>query len=168
MKKLNKAHKKLGLILFIAVILTAVMIFLFSSQDGIQSGETSGNVIQFILRIVYPDYDTFSAYQKAALIDSMQFYVRKAAHFTEYAILGFFTCSLLRYRDCRTRASWLCAWILGTAYAGTDELHQFIKGTRTGSLKDVCLDSSGVAFGALIALIIVAIHRKRYARRHRS
>lgn len=92
MKRLNKAHPRLGWFLLFAILATAVTIFLFSCQDGIQSGKTSSRVIQFILNIFYPEYDSMSAAQKAAIIDSMQFYVRKTAHFTEYAILGFFTC----------------------------------------------------------------------------
>lgn len=167
MKRLNKAHPRLGWFLLFAILATAVIIFLFSCQDGIQSGKTSSRVIQFILNIFYPEYDSLNAAQKAAIIDSMQFYVRKTAHFTEYAILGFFTCSFLRYRDCRKSLSWLIAWLLGTLYAGTDEMHQYIMGTRTGSIRDVCIDSSGVAFGAIAALLIVTLHRRRYARRHR-
>ena len=150
MKRLNKAHPKLGWFLLFAILATAVIIFLFSCQDGIQSGKTSSRVIQFILNIFYPEYDSLNA-----------------AHFTEYAILGFFTCSFLRYRDCRKSLSWLIAWLLGTLYAVTDEMHQYIMGTRTGSIRDVCIDSSGVAFGAIAALLIVALHRRRYARRHR-
>ena len=105
MKRLNKAHPKLGWFLLFAILATAVIIFLFSCQDGIQSGKTSSRVIQFILNIFYPEYDSLNAAEKATIIDSMQFYVRKTAHFTEYAILGFFTCSFLRYRDCRKSLS---------------------------------------------------------------
>ena len=57
MKRLNKAHPKLGWFLLFAILTTAVIIFLFSCQDGIQSGKTSSRVIQFILNIFYPEYD---------------------------------------------------------------------------------------------------------------
>ena len=67
MKRLNKAHPRLGWFLLFAILATAVIIFLFSCQDGIQSGKTSSRVIQFILNIFYPEYDSLNAAQDGAL-----------------------------------------------------------------------------------------------------
>ncbi len=68
--------------------------------------------------------------------------LRKGAHATEYAILGF-----LLVRGVR-RA--LPALLIGAAYAATDELHQhFVRG-RHGSPVDVAIDALGVALGILV------------------
>ena len=67
--------------------------------------------------------------------------LRKAAHMTEYAILG-----ALLVRGLRE----LPAFAAGVAYAVIDELHQMTVAGRTGSLLDVAIDSVGVLLGILI------------------
>jgi VanZ family protein len=71
--------------------------------------------------------------------------LRKAAHVTEYAILG-----ALLYRALRREAPALAA---GIAYAATDEVHQhFVRG-RHGSPVDVAIDALGVTLGMLLWLM---------------
>ena len=68
--------------------------------------------------------------------------LRKAAHMTEYAILGALLLRALG-RD-------LPALLAGIAYAVTDEIHQsFVEG-RHGSPFDVALDAVGVAVGLFV------------------
>jgi VanZ family protein len=70
--------------------------------------------------------------------------LRKGAHLTEYAILG-----LLLFRAVGQEVP---AFLLGVAYAVTDEIHQaFVRG-RHSSPFDVAFDAAGVALGLLIAL----------------
>ena len=72
--------------------------------------------------------------------------LRKAAHLTEYAILG----ALLL----RAVGRVVPAFLLGVAYAVTDEIHQhFVRG-RHASPFDVAFDATGVALGLLIALSV--------------
>jgi VanZ family protein len=68
--------------------------------------------------------------------------LRKGAHMTEYAILA-----LLLFRALRRE---LPAFLLGFAYAVTDELHQeFVRG-RHASPFDVAMDAAGLALGLLL------------------
>ncbi len=70
--------------------------------------------------------------------------LRKGAHLTEYAILG----ALLL----RALGRVAPAFLLGVAYAVTDEIHQhFVRG-RHASPFDVAFDAAGVALGLLVAL----------------
>jgi VanZ family protein len=70
--------------------------------------------------------------------------LRKAAHVTEYAVLG-----ALLYRAFEREAPALAA---GIAYAATDELHQhFVRG-RHGAPVDVAIDAVGIALGMLVWL----------------
>src|SRR5919197_5330542 len=70
--------------------------------------------------------------------------LRKAAHLTEYAVLG-----ALLYRAFEREAPALAA---GIAYAATDELHQhFVRG-RHGAPVDVAIDAVGLALGMLVWL----------------
>jgi VanZ family protein len=68
--------------------------------------------------------------------------LRKAAHFTEYAILG----ALLL----RAVGRELPAFAAGVAYAATDEVHQhFVRG-RHASPVDVLIDAVGIAVGIYV------------------
>lgn len=67
--------------------------------------------------------------------------LRKAAHISEFAVLG-----ALLYRALEREASALAA---GIAYAATDELHQHFVSGRIGSVVDVAFDALGVAAGML-------------------
>jgi VanZ family protein len=68
--------------------------------------------------------------------------LRKAAHTTEYAILG----ALLL----RALGREVPAFLAGVAYAVTDELHQHFVGGRHGSPVDVAIDSAGVLIGVVL------------------
>jgi len=68
--------------------------------------------------------------------------LRKLAHATEYAVLGFL---LLR-----ALGSELPAFAAGVAYAASDEVHQhFVRG-RHASPVDVAIDSVGLAIGLVV------------------
>jgi len=75
---------------------------------------------------------------------SWDFALRKVAHLTEYAVLG-----ALVARATQQAAP---AFLLGAAYAVTDEVHQhFVRG-RHGSVVDVGIDAIGVALGVVAYL----------------
>lgn len=153
--------KKRLLILFLAaaVVIVAGMIFLFSSQDGLASSQTSGAVVQLLLRWTRPDYASLPQAEQNALYQTYQFWIRKGAHFSEFALLGMFLTLLLNALDRPWKAG--KSWLLGTVYAGTDELHQMVLGTRTAAWQDVAIDSAGVLFGVLLILLILALARRR-------
>jgi VanZ family protein len=68
--------------------------------------------------------------------------LRKCAHATEYAILA-----ILLYRAIGRE---LPAFLIGLAYAVTDELHQeFVQG-RHASPFDVSMDAAGLVLGLLV------------------
>ena len=69
--------------------------------------------------------------------------LRKAAHVTEYAVLG-----ALLARALRERAG--AAFALGVAYAATDELHQHFVPGRHGTPFDLLFDAVGVALGVAL------------------
>jgi VanZ family protein len=70
--------------------------------------------------------------------------LRKLAHVAEYAILAG-----LVFRASRSAAA---AFLLASAYAVTDELHQaFVRG-RHGSPVDWLIDSAGALIGVMVAV----------------
>jgi VanZ family protein len=68
-------------------------------------------------------------------------FLRKAAHVTEYAILGALLLRALGRAD--------AAFALGVLYAATDELHQHFVPGRAGKPLDIAIDACGVAAGVL-------------------
>lgn len=142
-----------------------LFIFIQSALPGDVSGAESNYIVSLISKIMNID------------VEAAKFMVRKAAHFTEYMILG--GCLLLNVMDwnqsaamastgtdastadrtLKARQVWGLAWILATAYAFTDELHQRFVPLRSGELRDVCIDAAGAAIGAgLVLLIVYIIH----------
>ena len=67
--------------------------------------------------------------------------LRKAAHFTEYAVLGALLARAVRE---------LPAFAFAVAYAVTDELHQMFVPGRAGTLLDVAVDAAGALTGILV------------------
>ena len=156
----------LRLMLWLAVLATAGMIFWFSAQNGAASSQLSGGITEKVVEVVEPDYGSLPEPEQQTLFDAVQFAVRKSAHFSEYALLGF----LLRLlcASYALRRGGLVAWLCGTGYAATDELHQWFVAARSAMWRDVCLDSSGVLAGVLLATGILALIAYKRNRRRTS
>ena len=147
------------------VLTTAGMIFWFSAQNGGASSQLSGGITEKVVEVVEPDYDSLPEPEQQTLFDAVQFAVRKSAHFSEYALLGF----LLRLlcSSYALRRGGLVAWLCGTGYAATDELHQWFVAARSAMWQDVCLDSVGVFAGAFLATGILVIYARISMKRRR-
>ena len=70
------------------------LIFFMSANDGDHSQGMSDGVTSVVLSTVWPGYSGMSPDEQAAVVESLSFPVRKAGHFSEYAVLG-----LLALRD---------------------------------------------------------------------
>lgn len=154
-------RKRLILFLWLLVIAIAVMIFMFSAQGGDESMQTSGGVVTFLLETFYPGFKEMNWKQKVEVFDQVQYYARKGAHFTEFAMFGASVNMLFRAK--RMRWTLPLAWVAGALYACSDELHQLLVGTRTASWQDVALDSCGVLFGVLVVMLINRLIKRRKA-----
>ena len=145
----------------LAVIAVAVMIFFFSAQQGNDSSKLSGSITDWVLRRIVPGYASMTPAEQRPILRQWGFYVRKLAHFSEFALLGITLVRFFNYAIER-RVWWpilLAAWVAATIYAGTDELHQMFVDGRGPALTDVCIDSAGALTGALITLLILRVNR---------
>jgi VanZ family protein len=77
---------------------------------------------------------------------NLQVFVRRSAHFTEYAILFLF----LNFGPLRGRP--VIAFIVCVGCASLDEALQALRPSRSGTIFDVALDSSGAATMLVIAM----------------
>jgi len=133
-------------------IIWMAAIFFFSTDTF--SGENTGSLLEKIFDVVYPGI-------AQELFDSIHFCIRKAGHFTVYAILA-----LLLFRACRSgdRAPWRWSWAIGSLlvvviYALLDEYHQTFTRHRTASIYDSLIDTSG----AVTALVSLWLLRRKNA-----
>jgi len=86
------------------------------------------------------------------------FLARKAAHFTEYALLTALWWRALRTL-CSERTAVLLAVVIAVAYAATDEIHQRSVDGRHGTPVDVLIDTAG----AVAAATVIVRRRRRLA-----
>ena len=85
--------------------------------------------------------------------------IRKAGHFTEFAILGALSARLLRTFD-RLRAFFMSyAFFCGVSVAVVDETIQIFSEGRGPAVTDVLIDSGGMATGILLFFAVFAIRR---------
>jgi len=97
----------------------------------------------------------------AHTIDEIHAAIRKAAHFTEYAVFGWLIARALRdARGWQLHHALLAVALAGT-YAVSDELHQRFVPGRTAAFGDVLIDT----LGAATAQVLIALRWFRRRRR---
>lgn len=142
--------KKTRLIFFILTIATFITIFIFSNQNGEESGETSRGFTKIIIEAL-PISKDLDEGRKAELIENAQTVVRKLAHFSIYTVLGINLMGFINtYDKLKQKDKILITILVGSIYAVSDEFHQMFSGGRTPAVGDVCIDALGVLFGLMI------------------
>jgi VanZ family protein len=134
---------------WIAAILWLMVIAIESS--ALLSAHNTSRILYPLLHYIFGlDWDRFEVWH---------FYIRKSGH-----VVGYGTLSILLFRAWRATlpamsdVKWTIRWaniaILGTALvASLDEWHQTFIPSRTGSVRDVALDTcAGIAAQVLVLL----------------
>ena len=130
---------------WILLIAWMLLIFLMSNQPAHISNQQSNS---FINMLAFFGIDLNSKLGSLA-----SFVVRKTAHFTEYAVLGFFTYKAVSCDVKDRKKAVLMAQLISTGYASTDEIHQMFVPGREGKVFDVMIDSCGAFCGIMVSLI---------------
>ena len=133
---------------FIVLILWMIVIFSFSSADANKSTGTSDKVITTMIEIKdkITNNETPNN-EKEIIVKNSSFYVRKIAHITEYLILGFLMFNLLKQYSV---TNIYYAIGLSILYSCTDEFHQLFINGRSGSIRDILIDSIGILIGTYL------------------
>ena len=136
---------------FLPALLMMYVIYSFSAQPGEVSGNLSYQVIYDIVELKSELLsENLSSDELAYKADGIHYYVRKAAHMTEYFLLAIAISFPLYVYGVRGIWLMILAGIVFVGFAGLDEYHQSFVGGRTPAVKDVCIDSSGVFIGILL------------------
>ncbi len=148
------------------VLVVMILIYYFSSENGLQSSVTSNGVTRWIIKIIKPDFDSLGKTEKAAYFSRVAHYVRKAAHFSEYFLLGLFSSllvvSVLELFGKKNVLFFLIPIGFSFLYAVFDEFHQrYVRG-RAAQFTDVLIDTAGAFVAtAFVALVFYLVKRRR-------
>ena len=137
-----------------------VCIFLFSCENADDSSDTSGRFVNLIISIFYGDYDELPLWEQEEIRGNISHFIRKTAHFTIFAALGFFAFLTSGQRKllCKGTAAVL---IFCGLYAVSDEIHQYFVPGRACMLRDMLLDTCGSLAGIVAALVALKIFSRK-------
>lgn len=148
---------------FLPALIIMVAIFRFSSQNADDSSTESIRITQELLCAIRDQLRlSWTPAQLSLYIERSEFFIRKLAHFSEYAALGlslilpmhaFYSGSF------KKKTLFLISWMVCIAYAASDELHQFFSPGRSPQIRDVVIDSFGALAGILLGLLLIRIRR---------
>ena len=156
-------NKKKMYILSVLTLLWTGFIFSMSLKVGEDSGRLSGGVLSIILDIISPLWENIFGSITDEGIELFHHFIRKAAHFTEFTVLGVLALStVLNFK--KLRLKWLVALSYGLLIASLDEtLQLFIEG-RAGRVGDVCIDLCGVLTGVMLTILFLKIRGGSYGK----
>ena len=136
---------------FLPAILMMYIIFSFSAQTGAVSGNLSYEVSYKVVEVKSEVLNENRSNEELAYeADHIHYYVRKAAHMTEYFLLAIAVSFPLYVYGVRGVWLMLLAGIICVGLSGMDEYHQSFVADRTPALKDVGIDSIGAFIGILL------------------
>ena len=135
---------------WVPVVLWMGLIFLLSTEVG--AAPQTGRILAGLLHFFWP-------HAPPAVFEQVHFLIRKAAHFTEYAILALLLCRAWYSYGPRSLVhirwkSALAAGVFALLYAAGDEWHQSFVPGRTATVRDVLLDSLGAGVAAMVWLVL--------------
>lgn len=171
-------YKKL--LLWTALVLQISLIFSFSLQnakestvisrwftDGIKSRESYEQEVAQEKNSKGEQRYNDSVVGKVAKsrYSKLEHYVRKTAHFMLFFALGTILMLLLGVYDIKRFAGCSLSIMFGVAIGFFDETLQLFTKGRSGELRDVFIDSTGIAVAAIVILIGGLVYEKIKNRR---
>ena len=157
---MSKSVNKKRICLFALVIAYMVIIFAFSAQTGVESGNLSEGITVGVCRIFLKNFVNLDVEQQKIAIDRVDEVIRTFAHGTEFAVLAMTIFGLLctyskvwvvpLFKSTR----WALATLFASFYAVTDEIHQIFVEGRACDVFDWSVDTIGAAVGASVAVVI--------------
>ena len=144
-----------------------IIIFWFSNQPATESSEISGTISY---RLVEDTDEIFNwgltTDQIGNIAGNIEYPIRKAAHMTEYAILGWLAFAFSGTFEMRQKVHYIAALGFAFCYASTDEFHQlFIPGRK--EVQFLAIGNTGAAepaIGLLLLAILLKIGRRHCAK----
>lgn len=149
MSNSNKLNKWMWFLIFLYI----VFIWSNSLQPGDSSGSLSQSITQILLRMLSYVNISFE-------FEPFHHFIRKLAHFSEYAILGNLVMMAL-YKEPLLKNKTVNYVLFLLFPASLDEgIQHFVPG-RYGTIYDVFIDLSGFLFGSFVIYIFYKLTHKK-------
>ena len=129
--------KVFRIVFWVLTVLIMVLIFLFSSQEAVNSQNTSEGFTKRILSLSNK-FNSLTELEQQNIIVNVQYFVRKAAHFSVFASLGLCLFSAINLTF-KNRFLWLYSFLISALYAISDEVHQLFVLGRSCRIGDMLL-----------------------------
>lgn len=157
----NKKRVAVTIVTAALMIALYCLIFGFSSQTGEESGGLSRMISDECVEI-YNNIaqKELSNQEMLELSISLEYPIRKMAHFSEYACLGVLVVVILSQYISINFIFYLVSILWVFVSAVLDEIHQLFVPGRSGNIVDVFIDTSGGIFGICICVFITWIYTK--------
>ncbi len=136
------------LIFPVFTVLWMLMIFYFSSRTAVDSSTQSMFITERIIRF-------FVSNPSENLLFLAEVFVRKAAHFTEYFILGGLVFGSFKsgFKLKNINKIFTYTFFICLLYAAGDEIHQYFVPGRACRLFDVFVDALGISSFILVSFL---------------
>lgn len=149
--------KKIICIIFLLLtVLFMGMIFHFSSQENSSTNSLSKFVTEKISELIFPNFSVLELNSREILINEMNLFIRKAAHFSLFFFMSLMIYILFSVWKERYFTSGLISVGCCIIYAIIDECHQHFVPGRTPLVKDVFIDSAGAVLGTFFGFLIIS------------
>ena len=157
---MNRQKNWIRLVPWLLVLLWMGVIFYFSQENGEQSAGTSERVICFLLTRFDPGFLDLTAKEQTLRIRAWSTVVRKMAHFTLFGVMGLLSFGAFSVVLPPRRAFW-AALGLGMLQGILDEVHQLFVPGRACEIRDMAIDTAGVALGVLVMLLLFSLVKRK-------
>ena len=139
-----KKNKFFAAVFWALTLTVMVMIFMFSAATGEESEAVSQNLLSKIIEFI-GNYISHN-------------FLRKLAHFSEFAALGFCMTGAIHFTF--GKRNFYLPLIPCVLYAVSDEIHQHFVPERACRVFDMFVDTCGIMTGIGIFLILILIISK--------
>ena len=143
-------------------ILWMCFIFGMSASPGEESNEASGRLVAFVQQLFFPKWSSLPEEELLLYLGKLNFFIRKLAHFTEFAILGIWLSMFFMTLKKSFGFRFAGSLLIGTLYSAIDEIHQLFVKNRYCSIYDMLIDSAGCLLGILICHLIYERWKKAH------
>lgn len=140
--------------------ITFIVIFKFSNEDSIKSGNTSKKITNQITKNI-DSIQKLDKVEKTKELDRIESIIRKIAHFSLYTLVGILLMAICSTYNLNEIIRIIISLLSGIVYAISDEIHQMFIAGRTAKPTDVFIDTLGVILGIVITMLILKIISNR-------
>ena len=132
-----------------------IVIFSFSAKTADESSAESNAVGMLLGQLVVPDFEEWTDAEQQEFAENWDYPIRKAAHMSEYALLGALLVGACIYMVKKYKLNAIVAFGISVLYAVSDEVHQHFVPGRACKITDVGFDSAGAIIGVLVGTLVI-------------